>query len=450
MLAFLWNLLSFVIALGILVAVHEWGHYYVARKCGVKVLRFSIGFGKPIYQRITSTGMEFVIAAIPLGGYVRMLDGRVDEVPIEQKDSAFDQQKVWKRFAIVAAGPGINFVFAAFVLMIMLMIGTQYAKPIVGSIQPDSFLAQTSVSAGDQIIKIGDNKTVDWQAVNLELVSFIGKESIPMTLRTPTGREYQSTIVTGDWKFDPDQQSIFDAIGLQTYSPAPTTTLYAIAPDSAAQRAGLLPQDKISKLNGTFVNDWGQIVDYIEARPSQLVQIEVLRDSNPVILSATIDARETPSGEKGFLGIVPLTEAWPKDYVANNRVGPVDALVQGTQRTWRLMTLSVEMLGKFITGDVSVKNLSGPISIAQGAGMSASYGLVAFLGFLALISVNLGIINLLPLPMLDGGHLMYFTFEAITGKPVSDAVQEVGFKIGGVLLFMLMATAIFNDILRIT
>jgi regulator of sigma E protease len=176
----------------------------------------------------------------------------------------------------------------------------------------------------------------------------------------------------------------------------------------------------------------------------------VLRDSNRVTLSATIDAREIQGHEKGFLGVVPQTQAWPENYVDNNRVGPIDAFIQGWQRTWRLMTVSVEMLGKFITGDVSVKNLSGPISIAQGAGLSASYGVVAFLGFLALISVNLGIVNLLPLPMLDGGHLMYFCIEWITGKPVSEAVQEVGFRIGGVLLFMLMATAIFNDILRIT
>ena len=450
MTAFIWNLLSLIIALGILVAVHEWGHYYVARKCGVKVLRFSIGFGKPIYKKITSTGMEFVIAAIPLGGYVRMLDGRVDDVKPEEKHLSFDQQKVWKRFAIVAAGPGVNFVFAALVLMVMLMIGTQYAKPIVGQIEDGSYFSETNIKTGDLIIKIGNNKTMDWQAVNLELMSFIGKSSIPVSIQTPTGRIEEYTLQTTNWKFDPDQQSIFDSLGLSPYSPEPTTILYAIAPDSAASRAGIQAGDKIIKLDGTFVDDWSQIVDYVESRPYQSVIIEVLRDSNRVTLSATIDAREIQGHEKGFLGVVPQTQAWPENYVDNNRVGPIDAFIQGWQRTWRLMTVSVEMLGKFITGDVSVKNLSGPISIAQGAGLSASYGVVAFLGFLALISVNLGIVNLLPLPMLDGGHLMYFCIEWITGKPVSEAVQEVGFRIGGVLLFMLMATAIFNDILRIT
>ena len=447
---FVWNLLSFIVALGILVAVHEWGHFYVARKCGVKVLRFSIGFGKPIYQKISASGMEFVIAAIPLGGYVRMLDGRVDDVKPEEKHLSFDQQKVWKRFAIVAAGPGVNFVFAAFVLMIMLMIGTQYAKPIVGDIAPGSHFSQTDIDVGDQIVRVGNNNTMDWQAVNLELMSYIGRESIPISVQTPTGRIKDSILQTSDWKFDPDQESIFSSLGLSPFSPAPTTTLYAIAPNSAASKAGIQAGDKIVKLDGTFVDDWSQIVAYIENRPYQSVVIEVLRDSNRMTLSATIDARESQGQEKGFLGVIPQTTEWPENYIDNNRVGPIDAFVQGWQRTWRLMTVSVEMLGKFITGDVSVKNLSGPISIAQGAGLSASYGIVAFLGFLALISVNLGIVNLLPLPMLDGGHLMYFCIEWITGKPVSEAVQEVGFRIGGVLLFMLMATAIFNDILRIT
>lgn len=455
MFAFFWNLLSFVIALGILVAVHEWGHYYIARRCGVKVLRFSIGFGKPIYQKITSSGMEFVIAAIPLGGYVRMLDGRVDHVEDNEKHLAFDSQAVWKRFAIVAAGPGINFVFAAFVLMIMLMIGTQYAKPIVGEILPNSYLSQTDIDSGEQIIKVGGNSTQDWQAVNLELMSFIGKDQIQLTTQTPSGRVVEHKFATQGWNFDPDSQSIFSAIGLRPYSPAPTTTLFAIAPDSAASRAGLEANDEIVKLDGTLIEEWGQIVKYVEARPYETIEIEVLRDGNLISISATIDSREKTNERaavqsQGFLGVVPLTESWPEQYVDNNRVGPVDAMFQGVQRTWRLMTLSVEMLGKFITGDVSVKNLSGPISIAQGAGNSASYGVVAFLGFLALISVNLGIVNLLPLPMLDGGHLMYFTYEWLTGKPVSEAVQEVGFRIGGVLLFMLMATAIFNDILRIT
>ena len=332
----------------------------------------------------------------------------------------------------------------------MLMIGTQYAKPIVGQIEEGSYFSQTNIETGDQIVKIGNNKTMDWQAVNLELMSYIGKSSIPVSIQTPTGRIEEHTLQTSNWKFDPDQQSIFESLGLSPYSPEPTTTLYAIAPDSAASRAGMQAGDKIVKLDGTFIDDWSQIVDYVENRPYQSVTIEVLRDSNRVTLSATIDAREIQGQEKGFLGVVPQTQAWPENYIDNNRVGPIDAFIQGWQRTWRLMTVSVEMLGKFITGDVSVKNLSGPISIAQGAGLSASYGIVAFLGFLALISVNLGIVNLLPLPMLDGGHLMYFCIEWITGKPVSEAVQEVGFRIGGVLLFMLMATAIFNDILRIT
>ncbi len=444
------NLGAFIVALGLLVAVHEWGHFIVARKCGVKVLRFSIGFGKPIYKKVTSTGMEFVIAAIPLGGYVRMLDGRVDDVSEEDKAVSFDQQAVWKRFAIVAAGPGINFLFAILISMLVFMIGQDTPKPFIGKIQPGSYIAATGAEEGDRFIAIGGQETLTWKSVNIELMSHIGDDLIPFTVIKPSGRQMTYQMKMPNWEYDPDQQSIFDSIGFEVYRPKLLKVISDVVPDSPAQRAGMQQNDEIMKLNGTLIEDWGQIQDYVAAKAKQEVTVEFLRDGERRTVDLVLGERETPEGKMGSIGIYPSQETYPETHYFNYQAGPFEALVNGTKETWRLMTLTVQMLGKFVTGDVAVKNLSGPISIAQGAGISASYGIIAFLGFLALISVNLGIINLLPLPMLDGGHLMYFTVEWITGKPVPESVQEIGFRIGGVLLILLMATAIFNDINRIT
>jgi regulator of sigma E protease len=444
------NLGAFIVALGLLVAVHEWGHFIVARKCGVKVLRFSIGFGKPIYKKVTSTGMEFVIAAIPLGGYVRMLDGRVDDVSEEDRAVSFDHQAVWKRFAIVAAGPGINFLFAILISMLVFMIGQDTPKPFIGEIKANSYIAATGAEEGDRFIAIDGQETLTWKSVNIELMSHIGDDIIPFTVIKPTGKTASYQMKMPNWDYDPDQQSIFESIGFEVYRPKLLKVISDLVPDSPAQKAGLQQNDEIMKLNGTLIEDWGQIQDYVAAKAKQAVTVEFLRDGELRTVGLVLGERDTPDGKMGSIGIYPSQETYPETHYFNYQAGPFEALVNGSKETWRLMTLTVQMLGKFVTGDVAVKNLSGPISIAQGAGISASYGIIAFLGFLALISVNLGIINLLPLPMLDGGHLMYFTVEWITGKPVPESVQEIGFRIGGVLLILLMATAIFNDINRIT
>ncbi|MBT1450738.1 sigma E protease regulator RseP [Glaciecola sp. XM2] len=443
------NIFFFVIALGILVAVHEWGHYYVAKLCKVKILRFSIGFGKPLYQRVTSSGMEFVIAMIPLGGYVRMLDGRVDDVAPQDEHVAFNTQPVWQRIAIVAAGPMVNFIFAIFAMAAIGMIGQQTPKPIVGDIAPDSFAAQSRLSVGDEILAIDNHRISTWRDVAIELSTFSGEQSIPLTVKNANGVTQDVNLPIDGWKIDPDEADLFTALGFQPFRPAVTKKLGFIDENTPASRAGFQVDDEIEKLDGTTLENWGQIVSFIEQRPNQTSVATVLRDGQRVELNVTFG--EKPNNpEQGYLGVIPYQDTWPEEYVLNRKLGPIDAIVEGTEQTWRLMGVTLTMLGKLLTGDVSVKNLSGPISIAQGAGISASIGIVAFLSFLALISVNLGIINLLPLPILDGGHLMYFTIEWITGKPVSEAIQEVGFKIGGVILFAVMATAIINDVLRNT
>lgn len=450
MLSFLWTLGSFLIALGVLVAVHEWGHFYVARRCGVKVERFSIGFGKPIWRTRDKLGTEYVVAAIPLGGYVRMLDERVDQVAEKDLPRAFNRQSVGKRIAIIAAGPLTNFVFAIFALFIMYLIGLETVRPVVGQVTPGSIAAQAGLNADSRIVKVGDRETPDWEAVNLELVSHIGSSSIPLEVALERGYNTSLSLDISDWKFDPDKQSALASLGIVPFRPTATMTLGMVADNTAASRAGLLVGDKIVNVDGTKAENWEQIVEYVSARPGQNVAFDIERENQAMTITATIGSRETDQGARGYLGVSPVFEPWPEDYVFTHKYGIFDATVEAIDKTWRLMTLSVEMIGKLITGDVSVKNLSGPISIAQGAGVSAGYGLVYFLSFLALISVNLGIINLLPLPMLDGGHLLYYFIELFTGRPVPESVQEVGFKIGGVLLLLLMTVAIVNDIARLS
>lgn len=449
MLAFFWSLGAFVVALGILVAVHEWGHFYVARRCGVQVERFSIGFGKPIWRKLGKSGTEYVIAMIPLGGYVRMLDERIDDVPPQLADSAFNNKPVLQRMAVIAAGPGVNFIFAFFALWLMYLVGLDTVKPVVKTVEPDSIAASAGVANGDEIIKIGSRATPDWEAVNFELVSNIGAESVLITVKKSSGEEKELTFTLSSWNFDPDSESPLSSLGLTPFRPDPTLDVGFVGEGSAAQQAGILPGDTLIALNGNKLSSWDGLVEVIVDNPGERIALDIERDGQRQTVHATIARRDTPQGQSGYLGVSPTFEPWPEGYVFTHQYGIIEAIGKALDKTWRLMTLSVEMIGKLVTGDVSVKNLSGPISIAQGAGTSAGYGLAYFLSFLALISVNLGIINLLPLPMLDGGHLMFFTIEWVTGKPVPEAVQEWGYRIGGVLLFTIMGIAIFNDIARI-
>lgn len=440
---------AFIVALGILVAVHEWGHFWVARRCGVKVERFSIGFGKALWSRTDKLGTEYVIAAIPLGGYVKMLDERVEQVKQDQLHMAFNRQNVWKRIAIIAAGPGVNFLFAIFALFVMYMIGVNSVKPVIASAQPDSIFAQVTSDTDLIINSVNGHETADWNAVNLEVISAIGEQVLQINVTNPNGVNRNLNLDISSWKFDPDKESGLQSLGIVPFRPKITNQVGKVVESTAGEQAGLLENDIIVQFNGTTVRNWEQIVEFIEPRAAQKVTIDVLRDGEMVQLTAVLGSTERNGKTIGLLGIYPYQSPWPEEYVFEQRYGPIDALIEGTKKTWRLMEVSVDMIGKLITGDVSVKNLSGPISIAQGAGASASYGIVTFLSFLALISVNLGIINLLPLPVLDGGHLLYYFVELLTGKPVSESVQEVGFKIGGVALLLLMTVAIFNDIARL-
>ena len=436
MLDFLWNLSSFIVALGILITVHEYGHFWVARKNGVKVERFSIGFGTPLWRKTDKHGTEYVIALIPLGGYVKMLDERVDDVAPEDADKTFNCKSVYQRIAIIAAGPLANFAFAIFAFYLMFLIGLPSVKPIIGNILPDSIAAQAQLPDNVEIVSVANKATSDWLDVNLALIGEIGSKTIDIqTKSSDSQRINKLTLNTQDWKFSPEKMSAMESLGIKPFSPQVYSELAHVAKDSPAERAGLLLGDVLIALNGQSIDgNWQQFSDEIKKFPNQQVNVTITRDNGV---------------RMGYLGVSPKVDKWPNEYLIDISYGPIDAIGQSITRTWNLVTLSLNMIGKLLTGDVSVKNLSGPISIAQGAGNSAGYGLVYFLGFLALISINLGIINLLPLPVLDGGHLLYYIIELLTGKPVPEKIQEVGFKFGAMALLGLMSIAIFNDISRL-
>ena len=450
MIASLWNLLFFIIALGVLITIHEYGHFWVARRCGVKVLKFSIGFGKPLYRWYDRLGTEYVIAAIPLGGFVRMLDGRVDEVDAAEREQSFDSKPVLQRIAVVAAGPLANLLLAVAAYWLVFVSGIEAVHPVVGSVQSGSIAEQAGVQPGLQIVSVDGRETPDWESINLALVAKIGDDALTLGLKGfDNSYRKQLQLQLSSWQFDPETQTSFRSLGIMPYTPAVTRQLAMVDKGSAAAKAGLEVGDQILMLDGIELSSWQQLVEQIQLSPNSPMLMQVERAGELLQIEVTPDARRSGGKLQGYLGVAPKVEAWPDEYRFELTYGPLDSLGKALDKTGQLINLSFSMIGKLLTGEVSVKNLSGPISIAKGAGASAAVGLVYFLGFVALISVNLGIINLLPLPVLDGGHLLYYFIELLTGKPVPEKVQEVGFRVGSILLMALMGIALFNDFTRL-
>jgi regulator of sigma E protease len=448
---FFWNLFSFILVLGILVTAHEYGHFWVARKCGVKVKRFSVGFGKTLWRKTDRQGTEFVISAIPLGGYVSMLDERVESVPDALKNQAFNQKSVYQRIAIIAAGPLANFLLAIIAFYLMFLIGLPGVKPIVAGVTPGSVAAQGQFASGTEIIAVNQRHTPDWQSVNMALVASIGEPQLVLSTREQGNASAQNqTLSLKNWQYEPSEQSAIEGLGLQPYTPKLSPVISQVATNSAAAQAGMLVGDEVLSVNNIPLSgDWQKLVSVVKQNPGKSLSLSLVRDGQPQTIVVIPDARQHEGQLQGFLGVSPTVAPWPDDYLIELSYGPVESLNKALQQSWNLIVLSLDMLGKLISGDVSWKNLSGPISIAQGAGHSVGYGFVYFLSFLALISINLGIINLLPLPVLDGGHLLYYLIELVTGKPVPENIQEVGFKVGALALLGLMSIAIFNDLSRL-
>ncbi|POU00975.1 MULTISPECIES: sigma E protease regulator RseP [Enterobacteriaceae] len=450
MLSILWNLAAFIVALGVLITVHEFGHFWVARRCGVRVERFSIGFGKALWRRTDKQGTEFVIALIPLGGYVKMLDERVEPVIPELRHTAFNNKTIGQRAAVIAAGPVANFLFAIFAYWLVFIIGVPGVRPVVGEITPNSIAASAQIAPGMELKAVDGIETPDWDAVRLQLVDKIGDEQATVSV-APFGSDsrQQKTLDLRNWAFEPDKQDPVASLGIQPRGAQIESVLAEVQSGSAASKAGLQAGDRIVKVDGQAITQWMTFVTLVRDNPGKPLALEIERQGTPLSLTLIPDTKPGSDKDEGFAGVVPKVIPLPDEYKTVRQYGPFDAVVEATGKTWQLMKLTVSMLGKLITGDVKLNNLSGPISIAQGAGMSAEFGLIYYLMFLALISVNLGIINLFPLPVLDGGHLLFLAIEKLKGGPVSERVQDFSYRIGSILLVLLMGLALFNDFSRL-
>ncbi len=449
MLSILWSFAAFIVALGVLITVHEFGHFWVARRCGVKVERFSIGFGKSLWRRTDRQGTEFVIALIPLGGYVKMLDERVESVPAELRHQAFNNKTVLQRASIIAAGPLANFIFAIFAYWIVFIHGVPGVRPVVGEILNGSVAAEAQITTGMELKAVDGIETPDWDAVRMALIGKIGDSDATLTV-SQFGQEatQQKQLNLRDWQFEPDKQDPVAALGIRPRGPQIETTLADIQANSPASEAGLQAGDRIVKVDGQPLLQWRDFAAQVRDNSGKNMALDVERNGEPVALTLTPEEKPGNKAE-GFAGVIPRVIPLPDEYKTVRQYGPFAAIGEASVKTWQLMKLTVSMLGKLITGDVKLNNLSGPISIAQGAGMSAEFGVIYYLMFLALISVNLGIINLFPLPVLDGGHLLFLAIEKIKGGPVSERVQEFSYRIGSILLVLLMGLALFNDFSRL-
>ena len=442
--SFLWSLGSFIIAIAVLVSVHEYGHFWAARKCGIKVHRFSIGFGKVIWKRIDKYGTEFAVSMIPLGGYVKMLDGRNEVVPAEQKSQAFDSKSVLQRAFVIIAGPLANFIFAIFAYWVIYLYGMPTVKPVIESITPSSIAAQAHIEPNTQILAVDGEETQDWETINMLLATKMGEPNVEITL-SPFGSniEQQRTLNLTNWIFGPEKESAFEALGIMPMRPKIEMVLSKVVQNSPAEKAGLQIGDKILKENLTAL-PWQDFIKQVEQGESFSIKVE----RNGETLDKIITPVRNQNG-KWFVGFSPTLTKLADEYRTELKYGILESLQKGIEKTGQFSLLTLKILGKLLTGDLSLNNLSGPISIAKGAGASANIGLVYFLSFMALISVNLGIMNLFPLPVLDGGHLVFLTMEAVKGKPVSERVQSICYRIGAALLLSLTVFALFNDFLRL-
>ncbi len=448
------TLLAFIIALGLLVSFHEFGHFWVARRCGVKVLRFSVGFGKALYTWHDKQGTEYVIALIPLGGYVKMLDEREGEVPPESRHQAFNNKTVWQRMMIVAAGPLANFLLAIVVLWAMYVLGVNTVVPVVGDVHQDSPAWEAGVEVGDEIISVGGEPATSWYAVNMALLRPLGETGvIPLQTRphaNPNAAVNNYSAPVENWLVGEEQPDPITKFGLKPWSPVIPAIIGQVVPDGAAAVSGLEVGDKILSVGDQSVTDWMQLVEIVRASPDQLLLITVERNDGALQLDLTPKSKMLEGGETiGFIGAGVQQWQTPPDMIRNIQYGPLAAFGPAFRDTVSLTTLTVDSIRKMIEGLVSVKNLSGPITIAKVAGASFKSGLESFLNFLAMLSISLGVLNLLPVPVLDGGHLLYYFVELVRGKPLSEQAQMIGLRIGIAAIVSLMLLALYNDLARL-
>ncbi len=463
----LYSFIAFVIALGILISIHEFGHFWVARRVGVKVLKFSIGFGKSLWSRRGKVDdTEFVVAAIPLGGYVKMLDEREGNVDPADAERAFNRKNVWARIAVVIAGPMANFILAILLYWLVMMIGISGVSPLLGDITPGSAADKAGFKFEDRIVSIENTATPTWSDARIALLkhALSGESSTTSSASGESAeRRLQFEVETADGdnlvrelvvdgrgilKGDGD---VVAKLGIQQWWPRVPAVIGMVQEGGAAAAAGLQVGDEVLTANGLPMETWRDWVLAVRDHPQQLMQLQLLRNGDVITMDLTPAERDAGDGQLiGFIGAAEtLSQAEAQKARVTVSYPPLESLLRGIQRTWEMSVLTLKMLQKLLIGQASLENISGPISIAQFAGQSASIGIDHYLNFIALISISLAVLNLLPIPMLDGGHLLYYAFEVVFRRPVPERVQEIGQQIGILILGSLMALAFYNDIWRL-
>lgn len=448
----LFTLIAFIVALGVLIVFHEFGHYLIARLAGVKVLRFSVGFGAPVWmKRFGADQTEWAIGAFPLGGYVKMLDEREGPVAPQERHRAFNVQPVGRRIAIVAAGPIANFLLAVLLYWLLFLHGVPGLKPVIGEPATGTPASAIQLSAGDLIAKVGDKPVATWQELRWELLDLaVRRASVVLEVHHAGGSISFQRLDLSAIRSEDIDSDLLQAIGLTRYNPPMAPRLGRLIDGGAAQRAGLQEGDLVLSIDGRAVSQWDELVEAVRGAPGRTLRLGIERGGLAVQIAVTPDTEAEGAARIGRIGAVPLVDEKEFEHLLTEvRYPPLTAFWRSIARTAEVSVFTVKMLGRMIVGDVSLKNLSGPITIADYAGQSAQLGWLAYLNFLALISISLGVLNLLPVPVLDGGHLMYYLVEIIKGSPVSDRALEIGQQVGIVLLFSLMAFALYNDINRL-
>lgn len=442
------NLLSFVVAISILIAIHEYGHYIVGRWSGMKVLRFSIGFGKPIWMRRSGKdNTEYCLAAIPLGGYVRFLDTREGPIEPEDEGRAFNQRPIGARIATLLAGPLFNFLFAIVAYWVLFMPGAMVMKPAIGEVVPESYADRAGLQYGDKIVAVGDRQTGDWETTLVAILdTMVSSGDIPLTLEDERGGQRRALMRVGeDAARLTEPGALFDGLGFAVWQPL--SVVGQLTPEGAAELAGIRAGDTLTSIDGESVRFWTELLTVVRSRPGETVDVGYERDGQALSVSLTLGDEGTGDDRRGLIGIGLADTA--ADYYYRRTYSPLESLSAAVDKTWTSTLFTIRMLGRMVTGDVSIKNISGPINIAQFAGESAERGPSYFLGFLAIISISLGVLNLLPIPVLDGGQIVYQLVEMVKGGPLTDRAQMLGQQIGIFALLLLMSFAFYNDIARI-
>jgi len=452
--------LAFIGAIALLVVFHEFGHYWVARRCGVKVLRFSVGFGKIVYRkRFANNSTEWVISAIPLGGYVKMLDEREEPVATDEIQFAFNRKPVLQRMAIVVAGPAANFMLAIVLYWAMFVYGVEGIKPMLGEVTLGSPAAMAQLQSGDIVLSINEETIPSWHEMRWRLLELslnkdsgqdLSRKKVNIETLGADGTMRLHTLDVSGLEASDLDGDFLDKLGLHLHQPVLLPVLGKLAKGGVAEEAGLQPGDVVLRVDGAALSHWSELVELVRAHPEKNMLFVVQRGDMTLNVSVIPQAVEESGDVVGKIGAAPQVDTKELQAMLTEvSYTPGEALIRSLRKTWETSVISLKMLGKMVLGEVSVKNLSGPITIADYAGKSAAMGIATYLGFLALISVSLGVLNLLPIPLLDGGHLLYYVAELLKGSPVSEQTWEFGQRIGIALLGTLMVFAIYNDVNRL-